>query len=432
MLKQQKEDAGFIWFDPQLRADDPKLTAAINSFRQYLEDQEIVTEARSRRRSSAADRGFRLAVETTCCNLLVVSMVGTGTQLAVPLAHRTIWGRGAYANPAYGQHFLHLIELLEALRFVGRYQTGYNVRGRSKAPSLFVLGQGLTKHFPVGAFAQRSIRREPDAQPIILKGRKDKNGNAPLLDYRETKRTSAWHREIDRINKWLVTTNIELLADDCPLEIDEEGQVVAFFRRSLRRTFNNANWQHGGRLSGGFWMSMKRKDRFRRIRINGEQIADVDYEQLYPFLAYVRAGADMPGGDFYDVLGDRSLRKGWKILTNALLFAEKGLKNWPYGSHEHFPKEMKFKEAVELVRRKHEPIAHLFGTGVGYRLMRIESDVLIAVVSHLFRNGVPVLPLHDALLAAQSEAETVRSAMEYELAIRTGVRRATVKIEFPS
>ncbi|MGY8667077.1 hypothetical protein Q3C01_32625 [Bradyrhizobium sp. UFLA05-109] len=71
-------------------------------------------------------------------------------------------------------------------------------------------------------------------------------------------------------------------------------------------------------------MSMKREDRFRRIRINGERIADVDYEQLYPFLAYVRARADMPEGDFYDVLGDQSSRKGWKILTNALLFAEEG------------------------------------------------------------------------------------------------------------
>ena len=91
---------------------------------------------------------------------------------------------------------------------------------------------------------------------------------------------------------------------------------------------------------------------------------------------------------------------------------------------------MKFKGAVELVRGKHESIAHLFGTGVGYQLMRIESDVLIAVVSHLFNKGITVLPLHDALLAARSDAEAVKAAMEYELAIRTGVRRATVKIDF--
>jgi hypothetical protein len=91
---------------------------------------------------------------------------------------------------------------------------------------------------------------------------------------------------------------------------------------------------------------------------------------------------------------------------------------------------MKFKDAVELVRRKHEPIAHLFGTGLGFQLMRIESDVLIAVVSHLFRNDIPVLPLHDALLAAESDAETVKAAMEHELALRTGIRRATVKIDF--
>ena len=430
-MKQPKDDVpSIIWFDPQLRANDPKLTDAINSFRQHLEDQELATRARSRRRSSAAERGFRLAVEAACCNLLVMLMVRRGTQLAIPLAHQTMWGQGAYSNPVYGQHFLGLIELLESLGFVGRCQTGYNVRGISRAPSLFAVGQLLTQHFPVGAFGEHSIRRKADGQPIILKGRKDKKGKAPLIDYNDSKMTRSFRREVERLNKWLASADIELLPNDRPFEIDEDGQVAASFRRSLRRTFNNANWQHGGRLSGGFWMSMKREDRFRRIRIKGEQICDVDFQQLYPFLAYVRARADMPEGDFYDVVGYGSSRKGWKMLTNALLFAERGLGNWPDHSREHFPKDMSFKDAVALVRRKHKPIAHLFGTGVGYHLMRIESDVLIAVVSHLFRNGIPVLPLHDALLAAESDAETVKAAMEQELALRTGIRRATVKIEF--
>ncbi|MFX8949786.1 hypothetical protein ABTM92_19890, partial [Acinetobacter baumannii] len=84
------------------------------------------------------------------------------------------------------------IELLESLGFVGRCQTGYNVRGISRAPSLFAVGQLLTQHFPVGAFGEHSIRRKADGQPIILKGRKDKKGKAPLIDYNDSKMTRSF------------------------------------------------------------------------------------------------------------------------------------------------------------------------------------------------------------------------------------------------
>ena len=61
--------------------------------------------------------------------------------------------------------------------------------------------------------------------------------------------------------------------------------------------------------------------------------------------------------------------------------------------------------------------------------MRSESDMLITVVSHLFKIGVPALPLHDAVLVAGSQAGTAKEVLEYEIALRTGSRRATVKIE---
>jgi hypothetical protein len=155
----------------------------------------------------------------------------------------------------------------------------------------------------------------------------------------------------------------------------------------------------------------------------------VDYQQLYPRLAYTRAQAEIPEDDFYDVAGDGSSRDGWEILINAMLFAERPLGNWPEKARECFPEGMKLREAVKLIERKHRPIIHLFGSGLGFQFMRSESDMLIAVVSHLFKIGVPALPLHDAVLVAVSHAETAKEVLEYEMALRTGSRRATVKIE---
>jgi hypothetical protein len=234
--------------------------------------------------------------------------------------------------------------------------------------------------------------------------------------------------QVARINNWLALADIELLDGPGSPSIGEDGLIIALYRRSLHRIFNNGSWQAGGRLWGGFWMSMKRHDR-SRIRINGEPITDVDYRQLYPVLAYARAQTEPPEGDLYDTAGDRSSRDGWKILINALLFAEKQLGNWPEQARKYFPDGTKLKEAIKQIERKHPAIAHLFGSGVGFQLMRIESDILIAVIGHLFKNGITALPLHDAVLVAESCAEAAKEAMEYELAFRTGFRRATVKIQ---
>lgn len=231
-------------------------------------------------------------------------------------------------------------------------------------------------------------------------------------------------------NTWLRDGDIEVTGGREGLHLGKDGNLVVLHRRSLRRIFNNGNWQHGGRLAGGFWMSMARAERFKRIRLDGERIADVDYGQLFPRLAYVRAQAEQPEGDIYDVAGDETGRDGWKMLLNALLFKGGRLGNWPKGARQHFPEETKLRDAIEMLGQKHAPIAHLFGRGLGFQLMRIESDILISVVSHLFKQGITVLPLHDAVLVARSHAENAKQAMQDEFTHRTGSRCAIVSVDF--
>jgi hypothetical protein len=419
-----------IWFDPQCRANDPGLATAIKAFGSYLQAKEIELATRSRARTASARRNFSLAVEAICCNLMIALMVGEETSLAVPLAHGMMWARGRCPNPVYGQHFLDVINLLVSLKLVERLTKGYRFSGKSKAPSLLRSTEGLAEHLPLNDMHWRHIRREPDKELIILKADKDEDGSSAPVDYPTSKRTMLLRAQVARINRWLASADIDALDEAGSLAIGEDGRPIAPFRLSLHRTFNNNSWQEGGRLWGGFWMSMKRAERFRRIRIQGEPIADVDYQQLYPRLAYVRAQAAMPEDDFYDVAGDGSSREGWKTLINAMLFAERPLGNWPHDTRECFPVGTRLKDAVAMIERKHRPIAHLFGSGIGFQLMRIESDILIGVVSHLFKGGIPALPLHDAVLVGRSHAETAKEVMEDELALRTGCRRATVKIDF--
>ncbi|XIA63351.1 hypothetical protein ACFIOY_29870 [Bradyrhizobium sp. TZ2] len=373
-----------MWFDPQFRAKSLDLRSAIKAIGDLLLNHEFASARRKRARKDADKEKFYLAVEALACNLLLLKATGSESKLAVPRSHDFLWQGNARANPVYGQHFLDAIDLLAALGLIEQGRRGYKISARSKVPSLIAPADSLADHLPLAPPDWRSVHQIDDPALIILKEGKDEDGRATAIPYRETARTNQLAGQIRRINKFLRDADIEISGSENGLSLGKDGQIVAPYRRSVRRIFNNANWQHGGRLAGGFWMSMERVERKERLRIDGQPTASADYRQLFPRLAYVRAGADQPGGDIYDVAGDGTERDGWKKLMNAMLFSNGPLKNWPEDTHQHFPDGTKLRDAIEILAAKHASIAHLFGTGLGFHLMRIESDMLIEVITHLF------------------------------------------------
>jgi hypothetical protein len=315
------------------------------------------------------------------------------------------------------------------LHLIEEDRRGFRVSAKLKMPSLIFAGDLLVEYLPLEPPDWRSVQQIDQQALVILKDGKDEKGNAAALAFNETARTRQLAAEVRRINESLRAADVEITGTDIGLSLGKDGQVIAPYRRSLRRIFNNASWQHGGRLAGGFWMGMERSERFDRIRIDGERIADVDYRQLFPRLAYVRAGKPQPEGDIYDVAGDGSGRDGWKKLMNAMLFSDGPLRNWPEDTLQHFPSGMNLRKAVEMLAARHAPIADLFGTALGFQLMRIESDMLITVITHLASVGVTALPLHDAVLVAESKAGVAADAMQAAFDMRAGSPCAIVSVE---
>ncbi|MDF0523128.1 hypothetical protein P0R31_38595 [Bradyrhizobium yuanmingense] len=416
-------------FDPQLRARTPELRESVSQFTQHLIAEENKLGLRSRARKDE-DRGkFAIAVEAVACNLLMQGLLREDAALAIPLDNNMMWGANRYPNPVYGQHFLGLLDLLERLKFLKRVTTGYRFSKTAKAPSLYKEIDDLGKRFPTVTPA--SFRREQEPEILILKSGRVDDGNATLISYSESQKTRTLRRQVQRINSWLLDADIELTGTRAAARLGKEGEVIASYRRTLHRTFNNKSWQQGGRLSGGFWMTMPRTDRFRQIRMDGKPVADVDYQQLFPRLAYVRARAPQPTADLYDLMGDGTGRDGWKLLLNALLFTRGPLRRWPRDCSALLP-QLNLKQALVLLEQKHEPIAHLFGTSIGFELMFLESELLISVVTHLFESGIAALPLHDAVLVAEPNAEAAKAAMKRAFCAGSANSRASVKIEFGS
>jgi len=420
-----------MMFDPQLRAKSAELQASVRRLADTLLAHEAARGSRKRARKDADTKKFYVAVEALACNLILLEATGSNSKLAVPRSHAVIWRGNAKSDPVFGQHFLDAIDLMSAMGLIAEGRRGYRISARSKMPSLVKPRGRLADHLPLCPPAWREIHQIDESVVVILKEGKDEDGNAAAISYRETAQSKKFANQVRTINRFLREADIEITGqDESGPSLGKDGHIIAPYRRSLRRIFNNGTWQHGGRLAGAaFWLSMERSER-KRIRIEGQRVAEVDYGQLFPRLAYVRAGAPQPDGDLYDLFGNRTGRDGCKKLMNALLFSRGPLKNWPEDTHRHFPDGINLRTAIEMLAAKHAPIAHLFGKGLGFQLMRIESDMLIEVLTELSAARIIALPLHDAVLVAKSHAGVTRETMEAVFRRWSGSPCAIVSVKF--
>lgn len=424
-----------VLFDPQLRAA-PSLRPTIDSLVANLEALEEALGLRKRRRKEVDAKRFRLAVEALACNLLRLAMIRSDRPLAVPRSSAAMWTKGRYRPPVYGQHFLDVLALMARpeSELIVREQTGYRFSKQASQSSTIRPTAGFVQIVPSG-LGWDGFERLPEAEVLILRDRKTgARDNAGDLDYGETSKTRKLRRKVEALNRYLQTVPLSIAADGVFLGVGGDDAPIDPTRRAVRRIFNNGRWDHGGRLYGAFWETMRRTDRFRVLRIatseapEGECVANIDFGQLFPHLAYVRAQCSPPDADLYDIAGDGSCRAGWKLLVNAMLFAGEQLTHWPDGGSKLFPAGTKLADARAMIRVKHSPIAHLLETGVGHHLMFIESTILMDALEVLRSKDISALPLHDSVLVAASLAKQTKAVLEKIYEVHTG-GSARVKIE---
>jgi hypothetical protein len=406
--------------DPRWRAADSELQEAIAKLTALLEAQEFPRQ-RERRKSAAAT--FKLAIEMIVCNLVAVSMAAPGRPLAIAL-----FNGASKIAPVFGKPARKVIDLLLALKFITKVK-GFPLRG----PTTIKPTRKLSKHLKLD-WDWSALRLEDDRRLVRLNRGDDDDGNDDRRIAMPAE-TKSWLRsvtaEMEGINAAIRTAPIECRASAVAHVAEFPGRrtasLLTLHHLSLRRTFNE-EYDRGGRLFGGFWQTMPKVDRFRYIRIGGEPIAQVDYAQLFLRLAYAEAGVEPPPGDLYDVTGNDHRRAGWqrlrsarKVMVNAMFFRSAPLKQWPGATfadiaeiRDAFPPATKPRDAAGAIRSKHAAISDWFerGRSEGLRLMRTESDLIVAVTLALFKRGIAALPIHDAVLVAANHAETAKAVMQ--------------------
>ncbi|MGF7170300.1 hypothetical protein FHS91_001977 [Sphingobium xanthum] len=255
-----------------------------------------------------------------------------------------------------------------------------------------------------------------------------------FLDFTPTEDTHHWTALLESYNTFLVQQDIRLALTGAEAaawakhaEANRDGQEPhvyrpELFRTDLYRVFNNGNFDEGGRLYGGWWIDAPKSLR-SKITINGQPTTELDYSGCALRMLYHERGieylddpyrlAEIAAYEARKGLRANHFREAIKKITQALINdgsdgkperipLSNGLSFWPDFSR---------KQVRQMIEDKHAPIADAFGTGIGLRLQRKDSDLALAIIINLMEQGIVALPIHDSFVTMTDKSDHLKKEM---------------------
>ncbi|MCJ2015572.1 MULTISPECIES: hypothetical protein [unclassified Methylobacterium] len=255
-----------------------------------------------------------------------------------------------------------------------------------------------------------------------------------LVDFADTQRTERLRAGVDRINGWLGTMDVTVSPDAD--QANWRRSAHHLHARKVKgnssetwactlptptpevvRIFSRSSFDAHGRYYG-WWQGLP-KARRNELLINGEVCIEPDFQWLHPTLLYAMAGEVIAHDPYTTGYWPRAAGKlAFNTAVNARTIPEAigallgkraevgddGEPVWRYGARQTA-------RILEDIREANRPIAHLFGSDAGVRLMRIDSDMATAVMEGCRNAGVPCLPVHDSFLTPARTEGVVTAKM---------------------
>ena len=251
---------------------------------------------------------------------------------------------------------------------------------------------------------------------ILKRAHTDHWDKGERIPYKDTPTTRRYRKELLQINAWLETADITFDPTERPKQDVDDSD------RRLRRYFNNGSFKEGGRLFGGFWLNLTKRQRRKASAsraINSSASTTLKWARGSSTASREpRRRRRMPTAS----LGLRERhRPGTKKVFNALLYASKPITRFPQETKELFPKYTTIDQVIAGITAEHPAIAHLFCTGIGLKTMLIESNILVGVLLSLIDRKIVALPVHDALVVAKDDLEETKAVMLDVFHQQTGV-----------
>ena len=394
------------------------------------------TKARIRARREVDERHHIRRIEAVVCNLAHAVLLPPPTGRIATKLGKSTKPRSRYDSPLLGKPFSPLITTLAEIDFLD-VNAPNAIRGEvsSITPSPWFIGKVREASVQLSDFGRDAteevvvLTRNSRKVPPWWEESTPRKVDREPIDYADTPETQRYRDAIRHLNRFLSGADIDFLDDGLEPRIDP-------FERTLRRRFvlrpgQDEQFDQSGRLYGGFWQNLKTARR-RQIRIKGEPVATLDFGSMFTRLAYAELGAAPPEGDLYAIQGLEGYRSGVKRAMNCFLFDGGTRRSWPdtFGigvgddkaaddnpdgvaaSFEaRLPASWGVARTNEAILHVHPALKNAWGRGFGYRLMFVESQVLVAILQDLAARNIPALGLHDGLLVGVSDREAAKEAM---------------------
>lgn len=297
----------------------------------------------------------------------------------------------------------------------------------------------LLEHF--NADPSTIYRDTSHVETVIVKGKKLKNGTRKVIKTPNTPAVRQMRTNLGLINHVLQSSRIELdidlheleeLNDRLTADPSKYKNPVDFTSKTLYRAFVDGSLKLYGRFHGGWWEGIPEGTR-ARIFIDGMPTTELDYSFLHPCILYGLEEVPLPDGDLYIIPGYEGMRKFVKrfMLMSFNANSERsaiGAQRKKYKKDEARGKPpapipittANMRPITDQLRKSHAPIAHHFFSGVGNRLMYIDSGTAEEVMLHFARKGIACLPVYDSFIVSAMHAEECWDVMRHAYSWRFG------------
>ena len=373
-----------------------------------VQNYEEYYRSRQRRRKDADQLVFEATISAILCDLIHHHLSSRDGGVFITRSHQILGRKTRYRPLAYGKSLPAILDCLATIEMSFITQE-LGIRNPFDPHRRTIVGPGpsLLSRIEDHGLTFEDLDRSQDQEVIVLKETKEDHWDeGELKEYIDTPEVAHYRKQMHDINGWLIEANLNF---DEAVELN--GKVVDVNERRLRRVFTRGRFDSGGRLFGGFWQNLTKKERWEGVDIQNEQAVELDYGQLSPRLLYGLCGAQLPSGDLYVLPGLETHRSGIKKLMNAMMFATKRLSRMPKGIRLELSEHHRVGHVMAAIEEAHAPIKGRFFTGIGHAIQFLESQLLVALLLTLRDKGIVALPIHDAVMIPASKKETVKGIM---------------------
>lgn len=392
-------------FDPQWTTDSLRLKECLASI--YVELS--VRGEGQRRRKRAAQARFEASVKSIVLDLFRAHLCDPALEVGI--------GRGTthlqeFGKSRYGASFVSartFRDAIDALQHAGLVAESspfwHDPAGKSSRVARYMATPELLNRLKRAGAKVTDLLRHPNSEGIRLK-----DSNKALVEYGQDAFAEAARDRLRTINEMLSAhwTDLALSDEQIAIEVerlrgtrvDDAAQTFDFSARTVYRVFNNNDWQQGGRFYGAWWISCPSRLR-PYILIDGKRTVEVDYSGLHAAMLFAQEGLNIPADPYrrcVTEVGNEVERKLVKRTFNALLNADGVDRLSEIEGYSASYTGRDWDAFKQYVVASFPEFEQYFGTGVGLRLQRKDSDLAQEVMLRFAAMGYACLPVHDSFI----------------------------------